>query len=119
MIVRIVIHVAGDVLFLDATDAMFEAGVEAGAENVETVKDTLEISTKPEDFIAVKESLEKKFGEPVEAGIVWKPNNGVALNQEQASELFDLVEALEDDDDVQKVFTNADISDEMLEKLAS
>lgn len=98
-------------------DAMFEAGVEAGAENVETVKDTLEIATRPEDFIAVKEALEKKFGEPAESAIVWKPNSGVSLNEEQATELFDLVDALEDDDDVQKVFTNMDVDDAIMEKL--
>jgi YebC/PmpR family DNA-binding regulatory protein len=100
-------------------DAMFEAGVEAGADNVEAVKDTLEVTTKIEDFSVVREALEKKFGAPLSAGIIWKPNMTVQLGHEQAQELFDLVEALEDDDDVQNVFTNADIDDSVMEKLAA
>lgn len=98
-------------------DAMFEAGVEAGAENVEAVKDTLEISCKPEDYAAVRESIERKFGEPAEAGIIWKPNMTASLNEEQATSLMDIIEALEDNDDVQIVFNNADIADDILAKL--
>lgn len=100
-------------------DALFEAGVEAGADNVEPVKDTLEVTTKVEDFSAVREALEKKFGEPASAGIVWRANTTVELNQEQAQELFDLIEALEDNDDVQNVFTNAHIDDAVIEKLST
>jgi YebC/PmpR family DNA-binding regulatory protein len=101
-------------------DALFEAAVEAGAENVETVKDAHEVATAPEDFIAVKEALEKKFGEALSAAIIWKPTvMSAPLDLEQAQSIFDMVEALEDSDDIQNVFTNADISDAVMEKLGS
>jgi YebC/PmpR family DNA-binding regulatory protein len=100
-------------------DAMFEAVLEAGAENVETTKDGHEITTKPEDFLAVKEALTKKFGNPETSGVVWKPLNTVALSQAQAESMVALIETLEDSDDVQNVFSNFEIDDAVLAKLAS
>jgi transcriptional/translational regulatory protein YebC/TACO1 len=100
-------------------DAMFEAAVEAGAENVETADNTHEITAKPEDFIAVREALEKKFGAPETAGIIWKPLNTVKLNQSQAEDLITLIETLEDSDDVQNVFSNFEVDDAVMERLAS
>ena len=102
-----------------AADAVFEAAVEAGAENVETTKDGHDITTKPEDFIAVREALEKKFGAPETAGVVWKPNMSVAVTPDQGKELLDLIEALEDSDDVQNVFANFEMDDAVMERLAS
>jgi YebC/PmpR family DNA-binding regulatory protein len=99
-------------------EAMFEAAVEAGADNVETSSDNHEVTTAPEDFMAVKDALEKKFGAPMEgAGIVWKPVTSTRLDQEQAQELFDLIEALEDSDDVQKVFSNFEVDEGVMERL--
>jgi YebC/PmpR family DNA-binding regulatory protein len=100
-------------------DAMFEAAVEAGAENVETADNTHEITARPEDFIAVREALEKKFGAPETAGIIWKPLNTVKLNQSQAEDLITLIETLEDSDDVQNVFSNFEVDDAVMERLAS
>jgi YebC/PmpR family DNA-binding regulatory protein len=102
-----------------SSDAMFEAAVEAGAENVETTGDGHEILTKPEDFLSVKDALEKKFGAPESAGVIWKPLNTVALTQEQAEDLITLIETLEDSDDVQNVFSNFEVSDAIMERLAS
>lgn len=100
-----------------AADQVFEAAVEAGADNVESDAETHEIATQPEDFIAVKEVLEKKFGAPQSSGIIWKPSNTITLNQEQAEDLFAMIETLEDNDDVQNVFSNFDVSDEIMERL--
>lgn len=101
-----------------AGDAMFEAAVEAGAENVDTTPDQHEVTTAPEDFMAVKDALEKTFGPAQEgAAIVWKPVNTAKLDQEQAEALFDLIEALEDSDDVQKVFSNFEVDDSVMERL--
>lgn len=100
-----------------AEDKMFEAAVEAGADNVEAVGDMYDVTTQPTDFAAVKEVLEKKFGASQSAGIIWKPNNTVAVSQEQAKDLFDLIEMLEDSDDVQNVFTNFEVDDSVMEKL--
>ncbi len=112
----------GSVVFpasVASSDAMFEAAVEAGAENVETTKDGHEVTTKPEDFIAVREALEKKFGTPETAGVIWKPNMTVAVTQDQAKTLLELIEALEDSDDVQNVFANFEVDDAVMERLAS
>ncbi len=98
-------------------DLMFEAAVEAGADNVEESKEGNEIITRPEDFLAVKEVLEKKFGAPQSSGIIWKPMNTVKLDQEQAETLMSMIEALEDSDDVQNVFSNFEVDDAVMERL--
>jgi len=98
-------------------DQMFEAVIEAGAENVDTVGDTFEVTTKPADFIAVKEALQKKFGAPQDSGIIWKPMTTVAVTQEQAEDLIDLIETLEDLDDVQNVFTNFEVAQDVMDRL--
>jgi YebC/PmpR family DNA-binding regulatory protein len=98
-------------------DAMFEAAVEAGAENVESVDDTYEITTKPEDFMSVKDALATKFGPPQSSGITWKPHNTVAVTPEQAKDIMDMIETLEDSDDVQNVFSNFEIDEAVMEKL--
>ena len=90
----------------------------AGAENVETSGDSHEVTTRPEDFMAVKDALEKKFGPCMDgAAIVWKPTTTTMLDQEQAQSLFDMIEALEDSDDVQKVFSNFEVEEGVMEKL--
>ena len=98
-------------------EQIFEAVVEAGADNVETANDLHEVTTKPVDFIAVKEALEKKFGPSQSSGIIWKPMTTVAVTQEQAKELIDLIEALEDFDDVQNVFSNFEVDDSVMARL--
>jgi YebC/PmpR family DNA-binding regulatory protein len=100
-----------------STEQMFEAAVEAGAENVETAKGNHEITTAMGDYIAVKEALAEKFGEPESSGIIWKPKTLTALNQEQAESLFDMIETLEDSDDVQNVFANFDVAEDVMERL--
>jgi len=96
---------------------MFEAAVEAGAENVETSGGSHEVTTKPADFIAVKEALEKIFGAPESSGIIWKPNMTVAVTQAQAQDLIGLIDALEDLDDVQNVFANFEVDDAVMDRL--
>jgi YebC/PmpR family DNA-binding regulatory protein len=98
-------------------DAVFEAAVEVGAENAEASGDTYEISSKPEDFIAVREAIEKKLGPSQSAGIVWKPLNTVAVTPEQTKDIIELIETLEDSDDVQNVFSNFEVDEAVMEKL--
>jgi len=100
-----------------ADDQIFEAAVEAGADNVETADDMHEVTTKPADFIAVKEALEKKFGASQSSGIIWKPMTTVAVTQEQAQDLIDLIEALEDSDDVQNVSANFEVDEQVMARL--
>lgn len=100
-------------------DEMFEAAVEAGAENVESDGETHDITTNLTDFAAVLEALEAKYGEPQSSGLIWKPNDLVSIEGEKAETLLKLMEALDDLDDVQNVYANFDIADDILEKLAS
>ena len=104
----------------DAADAdtVMEAALEAGAEDVESCEDGHEILTTTEDFLAVREALEAALGAPQEAKIGWKPNITVDLAEDKASTMLKLIDTLEDHDDVQAVFYNAEISDDVMEKLA-
>jgi len=104
----------------DVTDAdtMFEAVLEAGAENVESDDAGHEVTCSPEDFNMVREALEGTFGAPEESGLIWKPQNLVAVDEAQAATLLKLLDALDDNDDVQNVSSNFDISEDILAKLA-
>jgi len=102
-----------------SAEAMFEAALEAGAENVESSAEGHEISCAVEDFAAVRDALEAKFGEPESQGLVWKPNIHAEVSEEQATSLLKLIDALEDHDDVQHVTTNFEVSDAVMEKLLS
>ncbi len=98
-------------------DSMFEVAVEAGASNVESDDETHEIICEADDFAAVREAMEKVYGEPMRSGLIWKPNVDAQVDETQAASVLKLIDALEDSDDVQKVFTNFDVSDEVMEKL--
>jgi len=100
-----------------SADAMFEAGLEAGADNVETTDEAHEVLTGVDDFAAARDALEKKFGPARSAKLVWRPQSTVALNEEAARELFALLEALEDNDDVQNVYANYEVADDVMAKL--
>ena len=101
-----------------SADAMFEAGVEAGAENVESADDYHEIITTPDNFAAVKDAIEKKFGPPEKSGLMWKPNVMAPVDDnDTATSVMKLIDMLEDNDDVQVVTTNADIPDDIAQKL--
>lgn len=98
-------------------DTMFEAALEAGAENVESDDEYHEILCATEDFAAVREALEKQFGEPERSGLIWKPNVTTDVGEEQAASILRLIDVLEDNDDVQKVTANFEVSDDIMEKL--
>ena len=88
-------------------DAMMESIMDAGADDLETTDEGYIIYTKVEDFAAVQKALGDKLGEPEQAGIEWIPNNPVELDDEKAAALEKLADALDENDDVQKVFTAA------------
>ena len=98
-------------------DDMFEAALEAGADNVESDDSGHEILTTIEDFNAVRETLENHFGAPSEASLTWRPQNTIEVNERHAESLIKLIETLDDLDDVQQVSFNGDISDEIMAKL--
>ena len=100
-------------------DAMFEAALEAGAENVESTDQGHEVTCPPEDFNTVREYLEQQFGPPESADLAWKPQNTIPVTEDQASTLLKLFDTLDDNDDVQSVSANFDISDEIMANLTA
>jgi YebC/PmpR family DNA-binding regulatory protein len=102
-----------------AADAIFEAALEAGADDVESGTDRHVVTCTVEGFGAVRAALEAKFGEPASAGLVFKPSVTVPVDETQARAVIDLVEALEDNDDVQSVTANFEVSDAVLAKLSA
>lgn len=102
---------------VSSSDTMFEEAVEAGAEDCESDSDVHVITCDPSDFASVRDGMVAKFGEPEESGLIWKPNVHSELTEDQASSILKLIDALEDNDDVQTVTTNFEVSDEIMEKL--
>ena len=102
-----------------SADQVFEAAVEAGAADVQSGEETHEITTAADDVMAVRDALVAKFGDPLEARQSWRPQNTVPVEGEAAETLFALLEALDENDDVQSVAANYEVSDEVLQKLAS
>jgi YebC/PmpR family DNA-binding regulatory protein len=100
-------------------DAMLEAAIEAGAEDVVSNDSGHEIYTAPDALRDVAKALEAKFGEPRKAALVWKPQNTVSVNDEQGEQLLRLLETLNEHDDVQNVFANFEMSDAVLQKLSA
>ncbi len=98
-------------------DDMFEAALEAGASNVESDEESHQITCTPDDFAAVRAGMVAKFGEPEKSGLAWKPNVMAPVGEEQARDVMELIEALEDHDDVQVVTSNVDVSEQVMEKL--
>ena len=98
-------------------DAVMEAAIEAGAEDVTSDEDGHTIICAFEDLGEVSKSLEATLGEPESLNIIWKPQNLVPVDEEKAASILKLIDVLEDDDDVQNVFANYDISDDVMSKL--
>jgi YebC/PmpR family DNA-binding regulatory protein len=102
-----------------SAEAMFEAALEAGADNVESDAEAHEATSAPEDFAQLRDKLEAKFGPPLEARLVWRPLTNVPVDGETAERLLKLIEALEDNDDVQTVSANFDVADDVLARLTA
>lgn len=102
---------------IGTADDIFEAALDAGASNVESDEETHTIECAMEDFHTLQDQLGKRFGDPLSAQILWKPQNTITVDQGAAESLFKLINVLEDNDDVQNVCGNYDIPEEILEKL--
>ena len=99
-------------------DAMFEAAIEAGAEDVVSTPDGHEIYCEQGALAEVTKALETRFGEPRKSALVWRPQNTIAVDDEAGEKLLRLMETLEDHDDVQNVFVNFEVSDVLMQKMA-
>jgi YebC/PmpR family DNA-binding regulatory protein len=107
-----------DVKVADA-DAMLEAAIEAGAEDVESDENGHTVYCEQGSLNEVTKALEARFGEPRKSAFLWKPQNQVAVDDEAGEKLLRLVETLEDHDDVQNVYGNFQLSDALMAKLSS
>jgi YebC/PmpR family DNA-binding regulatory protein len=102
-----------------SSDAIFEAAVEAGADDVESGSDEHIVLCAADALNAVRDTLEQKFGAPASARVVWKPKTLAPVDGETAEALFKMLEALEDSDDVQNVFANFEVSDDVMARLSA
>jgi YebC/PmpR family DNA-binding regulatory protein len=99
-------------------EEVMEAAIEAGAEDVESDDEGHLITSAFEDLSAVAEALEAKLGAPRSTGVVWRPKTTTPVSAADAATLMKLIEALEDDDDVQDVYSNVELTDEQIAALA-
>ncbi len=102
-----------------SADAMLEAAIEAGAEDAVSNEGGHEIYTTQDSLRDVAKALEAKFGEPRKAALVWKPQNTVAVDDEQGEKLLRLIESLNEHDDVQNVYANFEVSDALMHKMSA
>jgi YebC/PmpR family DNA-binding regulatory protein len=102
-----------------SADAMLEAAIEAGADDVVSTEDGHEVYAAQDSFTNVAKALEAKFGEPRKAALVWKPQNTVPIDDEKGEKMFKLMELLNDHDDVQNVYANFEMSDALMAKMGA
>jgi YebC/PmpR family DNA-binding regulatory protein len=100
-------------------EAMFEAALEAGADDVVSNESGHEVYAAQDQYAAVAKALEAKFGEPRKAALVWRPQNTVAVGDEQGEKLLKLIENLNEHDDVQNVYANFEVSDALVQRMSA
>jgi YebC/PmpR family DNA-binding regulatory protein len=102
-----------------SADDMLEAAIEAGATNAESDAEGHEVTCAVDDFFAVRDALEARFGPPETAKLDWRPATTVTLDEERAAALLKLLDVLDESDDVQNVYANFDIPDAVMQKLSA
>jgi YebC/PmpR family DNA-binding regulatory protein len=102
-----------------SADEMLEGAIDAGADNAESDPEGHEISCATENFFAVRDALEARFGAPDWSRLEWRPTVTVNLDETNAGGVLKLIDALEDSDDVQNVFANFDLSETALRHLSA
>ena len=99
-------------------DDMFEAAIEAGADDCESDDEGHTLYCEVDNLHEAALALEEKFGEASEVKIIWRPQNNIELDDEKGEKLLRLLDALEENEDVQNVYANFEVSDALLEKLS-
>jgi YebC/PmpR family DNA-binding regulatory protein len=102
-----------------SADAMLEAAIEAGADDVVSNENGHEVYASQESFIEVAKALEGKFGEPRKSSLVWKPQNTVEVDDDKGEKLLKLMEMLNEHDDVQNVYANFEVSDALMARMGA
>src|SRR5581483_6251154 len=107
----------GEILYpaaVASADEMFEAAAEAGADNVESGADAHTVTCAAESLNAVRDALERRFGSPQSAKLVWRAKTTLPVAGETGVALLRLLEALEDSDDVQSVYANFEMAEDVM-----
>jgi YebC/PmpR family DNA-binding regulatory protein len=102
-----------------SAEAMFDAALEAGAENCESDDESHEITCTMEDFNTVRDALIRIMGDPESAKLQWIPQTMAPVDEETAVSVMKLLEALDDLDDVQEVFSNMEVDEAVLKKMSA
>jgi len=102
-----------------SADAMLEAAIEAGAEDVVSNEDGHQVFTTPDELNDVAKALEAKFAEPRKSALLWKPQNSVSVDDEVGEKILKMMESLDDNDDVQNVYANFEVSDALVAKMSA
>jgi YebC/PmpR family DNA-binding regulatory protein len=102
-----------------SADAILDASIEAGAEDVKSDASGHIITCAFEDLAAVSAALEAKLGEPASAKALWRPLQTTAVDEDKAASILKLIAGLEEDDDVQNVYSNFEVSDAVMAKLTA
>jgi YebC/PmpR family DNA-binding regulatory protein len=100
-------------------DQMLEAAIDAGADDVMSDENGHAIYVAPDNFADTAKNLEAKFGEPRKAALVWKPQNTTSVDDEAGEKILRMVEALEENDDVQNVYANFEVSESLVAKMSA
>ena len=112
----------GEIVFKPAAgdaDMVLEAAIEAGADDVVSDASGHVVTTSFDNLGSVSQALESKLGAPDSVKTIWKPNLSTQVGEEQASSIMKLIAALEDDDDVQAVFSNFEVDEAVMAKLTA
>jgi YebC/PmpR family DNA-binding regulatory protein len=102
-----------------SAETMLDAAIDAGADDVASSESGHEVYASQDHFAEVAKVLEAKFGEPRKSGLVWKPQNTIAVDDEKGEKLFKLMELLNEHDDVQNVYANFEVSDALMGKMSA
>ncbi|MDT3683550.1 MAG: YebC/PmpR family DNA-binding transcriptional regulator [Pseudorhodoplanes sp.] len=102
-----------------SADAVLDAAIDAGADDVVSDENGHVIYTAQDSLAEVAKALEAKFGEPRKAALTWRPQNTLAVDDEQGEKVLKLIETLEENDDVQNVYANFEVSDTLMTKMSA
>jgi YebC/PmpR family DNA-binding regulatory protein len=100
-----------------SVDDMLEAVIEAGGDNVDSDAEQHSVTCAPDDLNTVRDALEERFGPASSARLAWRPKTTAAIDEDTAAALFKLLEALEDSDDVQNVYANFEVAEDVIARL--
>jgi YebC/PmpR family DNA-binding regulatory protein len=101
-----------------SVEAMFEAALEAGADDVQSDDSGHDVYCAPDDLSQVRDALEQRFGPSDSARLDWQPRTQVPIGEAEAEILFKLLNALDDSDDVQRVAANFEVADDVFDRLS-